>query len=51
MLSAQRSSPVHSSGARAVARCDALGLPPYSDTPGGLFRAWLTRRIAPPWHR
>jgi allantoate deiminase len=42
MLSAQRSSPVHSSGARAVARCDALGLPPYSDTPDGLFRAWLS---------
>ncbi|MBB6257450.1 allantoate deiminase [Xanthomonas arboricola] len=42
MLSAQRSSPVHSPGARAVARCDALGLPPYSDTPGGLFRAWLS---------
>ncbi|AKU51487.1 allantoate amidohydrolase [Xanthomonas arboricola pv. corylina] len=42
MLSAQPSSPVHSSGARAVARCDALGLPPYSDTPGGLFRAWLS---------
>ncbi|PPU00476.1 allantoate amidohydrolase [Xanthomonas arboricola] len=42
MLSAQRSSPVHSSGARAVARCDALGVPPYSDTPGGLFRAWLS---------
>ncbi|MBB3857999.1 allantoate deiminase [Xanthomonas arboricola] len=42
MLSAQRSSPVHSSGARAVDRCDALGVPPYSDTPGGLFRAWLS---------
>ncbi|CAE6697037.1 N-carbamoyl-L-amino acid hydrolase [Xanthomonas arboricola] len=42
MLSAQRRSPVHSSGARAVARCDALGLPPYSDTPDGLFRAWLS---------
>lgn len=42
MLSAQRSSPVHSSGARAVARCDALGVPPYSDTPDGLFRAWLS---------
>lgn len=42
MLSAQRSSPVHSSGARAVDRCDALGVTPYSDTPGGLFRAWLS---------
>ncbi|WP_126968197.1 allantoate amidohydrolase [Xanthomonas arboricola] len=42
MLSAQRRSPVHSSGARAVDRCDALGLPPYSDTPDGLFRAWLS---------
>ncbi|GAE53149.1 allantoate amidohydrolase [Xanthomonas arboricola] len=42
MLSAQPSSPVHSSGARAVDRCDALGVPPYSDTPGGLFRAWLS---------
>lgn len=42
MLSAQCRSPVHSSGARAVARCDALGLPPYSDTPDGLFRAWLS---------
>ncbi len=29
-------------GARAVARCDALGVAPYSDMPGGLFRAWLT---------
>ena len=28
-------------GARAVARCDALGVPPYSDTPDGLFRGWL----------
>lgn len=42
MLSAQRRSPVHSSGARAVDRCDALGVPPYSDTPDGLFRAWLS---------
>ncbi|MBB3762003.1 allantoate amidohydrolase [Xanthomonas arboricola] len=42
MLSAQRRSPVHSSGARAVDRCDALGVTPYSDTPGGLFRAWLS---------
>lgn len=42
MLRAQRRSPVHSSGARAVDRCDALGVPPYSDTPGRLFRAWLS---------
>ncbi|MBB4133144.1 allantoate amidohydrolase [Xanthomonas sp. 3075] len=42
MLSAQRPSPASASGARAVARCDALGLPPYSDAPSGLFRAWLS---------
>ncbi len=29
-------------GARAVARCDQLGMAPFSDTPGGLFRAWLS---------
>jgi len=29
-------------GARAVSRCDQLGAPPYSDMPGGLFRAYLT---------
>jgi allantoate deiminase len=29
-------------GARAVARCDALGVAPYSDMEGGLFRAYLT---------
>ncbi|MEG3122895.1 Zn-dependent hydrolase [Sphingomonas sp. GB1N7] len=29
-------------GARAVARCDALGVAPYSDAPDMLFRAWLT---------
>ena len=29
-------------GARAVARCDALGAVPYSDMVGGLFRAYLT---------
>lgn len=29
-------------GARAVARCDALGVAPYSDTADGLFRAYLT---------
>ncbi|MBB3812946.1 allantoate deiminase [Xanthomonas arboricola] len=42
MLSAQRTSSAPCSGARAVARCDALGLAPYSDTPAGLFRAWLS---------
>ncbi|WP_404480434.1 allantoate amidohydrolase [Novosphingobium sp. BL-52-GroH] len=29
-------------GARAVARCDALRVAPYSDIEGGLFRAYLT---------
>jgi allantoate deiminase len=29
-------------GARAVARCDELGVAPYSDLAGGLYRAWLT---------
>ena len=29
-------------GARAVARCDALGVAPYSDMAGGLFRAYLS---------
>jgi len=33
-------------GARAVARCDALGVAPYSDMEGGLFRAWLTLAFA-----
>ncbi|PPU90176.1 allantoate amidohydrolase [Xanthomonas populi] len=42
MLSTQRTSPMTCSGAREVARCDALGLPPYSDIPGELFRAWLS---------
>lgn len=31
-----------SGGARARARCDALGVPPYSDSEEGLFRAYLT---------
>ncbi|PZU11694.1 allantoate amidohydrolase [Sphingomonas sp.] len=30
------------SGARARARCDALGVAPYSDSETGLFRAYLT---------
>lgn len=29
------------SGARAVTRCDRLGVQPYSDMEGGLFRAYL----------
>ncbi|PZQ60551.1 MAG: allantoate amidohydrolase [Sphingomonas taxi] len=29
-------------GARAVARCDALGVPPYSDRADGLFRGYLS---------
>ncbi len=31
-----------SGGARAVARCDALGVAPYSDMAGGLYRGYLT---------
>ncbi|MEI9850943.1 MAG: allantoate amidohydrolase [Sphingomonas sp.] len=31
-----------SGGARAVARCDELGVAPYSDAPDMLFRAYLT---------
>ena len=30
------------SGQRAVERCDLLGVAPYSDMAGGLYRAWLT---------
>jgi allantoate deiminase len=33
---------VNAGGARAVARCDALGVPPYSAAPDMLFRAYLT---------
>ena len=29
-------------GARSVARCDALGVSPYSDMADGLYRAYLT---------
>lgn len=29
-------------GARAVARCDMLGVPPFSDMEGGLYRGYLT---------
>ncbi len=35
-----------SGGARAVARCDLLGVAPYSDMEGGLFRAYLTPAYA-----
>lgn len=34
------------SGARAVARCDELGVAPYSDAPDLLFRAYLTPAFA-----
>lgn len=33
-------------GQRAVARCDALGVAPYSDVSDMLFRAWLTPAFA-----
>ncbi|MDF0489689.1 Zn-dependent hydrolase [Sphingomonas sp. H39-1-10] len=33
-------------GARAVARCDALGGAPYSDMPDGLYRGYLTPAYA-----
>src|SRR3546814_8665396 len=33
-------------GARAVARCDALGVAPFSDMEGGLYRAYLTPAYA-----
>jgi allantoate deiminase len=33
---------VESGGARAVARCDALGVAPYSDSETGLYRGFLT---------
>lgn len=35
-----------SGGMRAVARCDALGVPPYSDLESGLFRAYLSPAYA-----
>jgi amidase, hydantoinase/carbamoylase family len=37
---------LRSGGARAVARCDELGVMPYSDMEGGLFRAYLTPAYA-----
>lgn len=33
---------VSASGARAVARCDDLGIAPYSETPDGLYRPFLS---------
>jgi allantoate deiminase len=33
-------------GARAVARCDTLGVAPYSDMEGGLYRGYLTPAYA-----
>ena len=33
---------VAASGFRAVERCDTLGVAPYSDTPDGLYRGYLT---------
>ncbi len=33
-------------GARAVARCDALGVAPFSDMAGGLYRGYLTPAYA-----
>ena len=35
-----------SNGLRAVERCDRLGVAPFSDMEGGLFRAWLTPAFA-----
>ncbi len=35
-----------SGGARAVARCDLLGVAPYSDMEGGLYRGYLTPSYA-----
>lgn len=33
---------LQAAGQRAIARCDALGVAPYSDSQTGLYRAWLT---------
>ena len=38
--------PTPPGGARAVARCDALGVAPYSDMEGGLYRGYLTPAYA-----
>jgi len=45
-LSAPFPSTTAAGGARAVERCDRLGIAPYSDMAGGLFRAYLTRGYA-----
>jgi allantoate deiminase len=42
MLSSIPLSPEVSAGKRAVNRCDSLGVPPFSDTQAGLFRAYLS---------
>jgi allantoate deiminase len=39
-----------SGGARAVERCDRLGVAPFSDSPDGLYRAWLTPAFAATQH-
>lgn len=41
-----RPATVLAGGARAVERCRLLGRPPYSDTPDGLYRAYLTPAYA-----
>ena len=41
-MAGARPSPMGASGKRAVDRCDHLGVAPYSDMEGGLYRAWLT---------
>ncbi len=42
MLAAPYSPRGTAGGRRAVARCDTLGLPPYSDMADGLYRGYLT---------
>jgi allantoate deiminase len=42
MLSSPLLPPEISAGKRAVSRCDSLGVPPFSDTQAGLFRAYLS---------
>jgi len=39
-------SALQAGGARAVARCDALGVAPYSDMESGLYRGYLTPAYA-----
>ena len=38
--------PSPTGGSRAVARCDTLGVPPFSDMEGGLYRGYLTPAYA-----